>query len=329
MIVSVVSMPEGIVTRTDMAEARARLALSDFLLVDIELPDGEVTDEQPVAHQLGLETENIHWFGRAGERARADFLGDMAGLVVPVVAGIQVTHFHALVTDRHLITVHRGAPGPLDNLAVQLTFERPSDAVAMLFLLLQDALETFRRAAVSDLLLVEELEDEMFERRRPDQVYRLSQLRRHSALLHHSLLPYLQVTDEILTRRILSGTFPAERQRLARQFQHAGRLALADIESLQDANRRAFASYSSLVSGEQNGVINRLAIVSTIFLPLTFLTGYFGMNFMYMTDGLESSAVFWLLAVGLQVAVVFVALYVLHRTRIWRRLRDDEGAEDR
>ncbi len=329
MIVSVVSMPEGIITRTDVSEARERLTMSDFLLVDVELPEEEVTDEQPVAHQLGLEAENIRWFGRAGEHARAEFLGDVAGLVVPVVAGVQVRHFHALVTDRHLITVHRGPPGPLDNLAVQLRFERPSDAVAMLFLLLQDALETFRRAAVSDLLLVEELEDEMFERRRPDQVYRLSQLRRHSALLHHSLLPYLQVTDEILTRRMLSGTFPAERQRLARQFQHAGRLALADIESLQDASRRAFASYSSLVSGEQNGVINRLAIVSTIFLPLSFLTGYFGMNFTYMTDELESSAVFWLLAVGLQVAVVFVALYVLHRTRIWRRLRDDEGVEDR
>lgn len=63
--------------------------------------------------------------------------------------------------------------------------------------------------------------------------------------------------------------FPEERQRLAREFQHSGRLVLADIQSLQESTRRAFASYSSLVSGEQNGVINRLAIVSTIFLPLT------------------------------------------------------------
>ncbi|MFE4954791.1 CorA family divalent cation transporter [Streptomyces sp. NPDC056653] len=77
------------------------------------------------------------------------------------------------------------------------------------------------------------------------------------------------------------------------------------------------------MSGEQNGVINRLAIVSTIFLPLTFLTGFFGMNFTYMTDELESTTVFWLLAVGLQAIVLFIALYVLHRTRLWRKLRDD------
>lgn len=121
---------------------------------------------------------------------------------------------------------------------------------------------------------------------------------------------------------MLNPNFPEERQRLAQEFQHAARLVLTNIESLQDASRRAFASYSSLAAGEQNGVINR--IVSTIFLPLTFLTGFFGMNFTYLTDELESRGVFWLLAVGLQVAVLFVALYVLHRTRIWRRLRDED-----
>ncbi|MFJ3308742.1 CorA family divalent cation transporter [Streptomyces sp. NPDC086549] len=276
-----------------------------------------------------MEAEHLLWFGRAGEPTGADFLGDRAGFVVPVVEGIRVSHFHALATEHHLITVHRGAIGVLDSLTPRLGFERPSDVVAALFLLLEEALGTFRRAAVSDLLLVEELEDEMFEQRRPDQVYRLTQLRRRSALLHHALLPYLQVTDEIFTRRMMSREFPEERQRLARQFQHAGRLVLTDIESLQDATRRAFTSYSSLVSGEQNGVINRLAIVSVIFLPLSFLTGFFGMNFTYMTDELESRVVFWLLAVGLQIVVVFIALYVLHRTKLWRRLRDENGSDDR
>ncbi|WP_328924636.1 CorA family divalent cation transporter [Streptomyces sp. NBC_00190] len=61
---------------------------------------------------------------------------------------------------------------------------------------------------------------------------------------------------------------------------------------------------------------------------LTFLTGFFGMNFAYLTDETESRAVFWLLAVGLQVVFLAGALYVLHRTRLWRRLRDDESVDD-
>ncbi|MEU5532874.1 CorA family divalent cation transporter [Streptomyces sp. NPDC020362] len=330
MIVTVVSMPEGTVTRTGVAQARERLATAGFLLVDVELSEEPPVEAPPVSHQLGLEAEELTWLGREGEPARAEFLGDQATFVIPVVKGGEVAHVHALVTERYLLTVHRGQAGLRESITAQLRSERPSDTVAVLFLLLQEALATYRRSAVQDLLLVEELEDEMFEGRRPDQVYRLSQLRRHSALLHHSLLPYLQVVDEMFTRRMMmNSSLPEERQRLAHEFQHTARLVHTDIESLQDASRRAFASYSTLVSGEQNAVINRLAIVSVIFLPLSFLTGFFGMNFTYLTDELESKAVFWLLAIGLQVVVVCVALYVLHRTRIWRRLRDEEGTDDR
>ncbi|MCX5589218.1 CorA family divalent cation transporter [Streptomyces erythrochromogenes] len=57
---------------------------------------------------------------------------------------------------------------------------------------------------------------------------------------------------------------------------------LRDIESLHEASRR------------------------------TFLTGFFGMNFAYLTDEIESGAVFWLLAVGLQVAFLAVALVSRH-----------------
>jgi magnesium transporter len=317
-------MPEATVTRTDMAEARERLAEARFLLVDVELPEEAPADGESVARQLGLGADDLAWLGRKDEPARADFLGDRAGFVVPVVHDDRVEYIHALVTEQFLVTVHRGHAGLASNISAQLRHERPPDVVAALFLLLQEALATFRRAAVQDLLLVEELEDDMFQERRPEQVYRLSKLRRRSALLHHSLLPYLQVVDEVFTRRMLNPSFPEERQRLAQEFQHAARLVLANIESLQDASRRAFASYSSLAAGEQNGVINRLAIVSTIFLPLSFLTGFFGMNFTYLTDELESKVVFWLLAVGLEVAVLFIAFYVLHRTRIWRRLRDED-----
>ncbi|MGW1027799.1 CorA family divalent cation transporter [Streptomyces sp. NPDC002577] len=327
MIVSVVSMPEGIVARAHVSEARERLATSRFLFVDIELPEETAPDETPVAHQLGLEAAYLTWLGKEGEAARAEFLGDSAGFVVPVVEEEQVAHVHAYVTERHLITVHRGPVGLLRSLTARLPHERPPDAVATLFLLLQEALETFRRSAVRALLAVEELEDEMFQRRDPGQVYRLARLRRRAALMHHALLPYLESADEVFTRRMMNPRFPEERQRLARAYQHNSRLVLTDIESLQEASRRAFVSYSTLVSGEQNGVINRLAVVSVIFLPLSFLTGFFGMNFTYMTDELESKAVFWLLAVGLQSTVLLVALYVLHRTRFWRKLREDDGPE--
>ncbi|WP_406362872.1 hypothetical protein [Streptomyces sp. NBC_01579] len=73
-----------------MSEARERLAASRFLIVDIEPPEEAPPDEQPVAHQLGLEAEDLTWLGREGEAVRAEFLGESAGFVVPVVEAGQV-----------------------------------------------------------------------------------------------------------------------------------------------------------------------------------------------------------------------------------------------
>ncbi|MEV8045693.1 CorA family divalent cation transporter [Streptomyces griseoluteus] len=322
MTVTVVSMPEVTVTRTDFAGARERLAADSLLLVDVELPPDAAS--VPLAARLGLDAEELDWFGRTGEPARADFLGDRAGFVVPVVQGDAIRHVHVVVTERFLATAHHGQGDLARKIAQGLRHERPVDPVHMLFIVLQEALATFRLSAVRNLLETEELEDEMFEDRRAEQLQALARLRRRSAQLHHALLPFLQVTDAVLTRRMINPSFPEERQRSAREFQTAGRLVLADIESLQEATRRSFASYSSLVAGEQNGVINRLAIVSVIFLPLSFLTGFFGMNFTFLTDKLETRDDFWLLAIGLQALVLLGSFYVLHRTRIWRRLLDED-----
>ncbi|MFJ8159507.1 CorA family divalent cation transporter [Streptomyces sp. NPDC096136] len=343
MKLTVVSMPEMRITCPDVAEVRARLAADPFLLVDVELPEEERPegaasaevevgeepaqepgDEESVADRLGLDFEGLDWFGRAGEQPRAEYLGDRSGLVVPLVRGEQIVHFHVLVTERFLITVHRGRGEQARDFTERLERQEADDTVAVLFFLLGEALGTFRRAAVQALLEAEAIEDAMFEERRPEQLYRLARLRRRSAQLHHFLRPFLDVADEVLTRRMLSPAFPQERRRLAQEFQTRGRLVLADIESLKEATRRAFASHASLSAGEQNGVINRLAIVSVVFLPLSFLTGFFGMNFTFLTDSMESREEFWLLAVGLQLLVLAGCLYVLHRTRVWRRLREDD-----
>ncbi|MEU6322021.1 hypothetical protein [Streptomyces sp. NPDC047009] len=58
MIVSMVSMPEGIVTRADVTEAREQLVAAQFLLVDVESPEEASPGDRPVAHHLGLEAES-------------------------------------------------------------------------------------------------------------------------------------------------------------------------------------------------------------------------------------------------------------------------------
>lgn len=57
------------------------------------------------------------------------------------------------------------------------------------------------------------------------------------------------------------------------------------IESLRELAQSVMEVQLSLVEKQQNAVMTRLTVLSTIFLPLNFLTGFFGMNFEHLPFG--------------------------------------------
>ncbi|KDN48129.1 hypothetical protein RSAG8_03145, partial [Rhizoctonia solani AG-8 WAC10335] len=66
----------------------------------------------------------------------------------------------------------------------------------------------------------------------------------------------------------------------------------------------------NLVSYETNQVMRGLTVATVIFFPLTFLTGYFGMNFEGMPSVKEhSEAMFWEIAMPVMVVIVGTFLY--------------------
>jgi magnesium transporter len=71
------------------------------------------------------------------------------------------------------------------------------------------------------------------------------------------------------------------------------------IDSYRDLLGSATDLYLSTVSNRQNEVMKQLAIVGTIFLPLSFITGFFGMNFGWLvTKGITSTWSFFVLGLG-------------------------------
>jgi magnesium transporter len=72
--------------------------------------------------------------------------------------------------------------------------------------------------------------------------------------------------------------------------------------------------YLGYVSYQTNTVINRLTIISVIFLPLTFLVGVYGMNFRHMPelDLWFAYPLFWVVVV-----LIVTTLLIYFRTRKW------------
>jgi magnesium transporter len=90
------------------------------------------------------------------------------------------------------------------------------------------------------------------------------------------------------------------------------------VDSYRETIGATADAYSSVVSNQQNVVMKQLAVIATIFLPLTFLTGFFGQNFGALVGHIGSWTTFLIFGVGSELLAV-ILLYLLFRARGWLR----------
>jgi len=88
------------------------------------------------------------------------------------------------------------------------------------------------------------------------------------------------------------------------------------IESFRDVLTGLLDVQLSAQSNRLNSVITRLTVIGTVFLPLTWVTGFFGQNFGWMVDNVDSPAAFFGLGIGLEVIAVTGLLLWFRRARL-------------
>lgn len=121
------------------------------------------------------------------------------------------------------------------------------------------------------------IEDQVFDRPHPSTLEQLFALKRLLLTMRRILLPQREVLNK-LARDEYRVIDPKDRVFFRDIYDHLVRLHDLN-ESLRDLVSGALDTYLSVVNNRMNEVMKTLTIITTLFMPITFVTGFFGMNF--------------------------------------------------
>jgi magnesium transporter len=163
---------------------------------------------------------------------------------------------------------------------------------------------------------IDELEDAILQRPTDRQLGQLFDMKRSLISIRRVVTP-----ERDMFETLLSGTneLPGMTSDAEPYFRdlYERLIRISDlVDSYRDLMSGALDTHLSTVSNRLNVVMKQLTIIATVFLPMSFLTGFSGQNFAWMVNRLTSLPVFLVVGVGLQV-VTLIALLIYFRRRGW------------
>jgi magnesium transporter len=159
---------------------------------------------------------------------------------------------------------------------------------------------------------IESLEEEVVTRPTPETLQTIHHLKREMIFLRKGVWPLREVISG-LERGESSLIKESTRIYLRDVYDHTIQ-TIDTIETYRDMVSGMLDIYLSSISNRLNAVMKVLTIIATIFMPLTFLAGIYGMNFKYMPE-LE-----WRWgypAVWFAVVLISVSMLIYFRKKRW------------
>jgi len=304
--------------RIELAEAKAVMAEGAFVWVDIDVTDGAAA--RKALAPLGLCAEEILDDAMTGEPATQSGRYDEYLHFVVTGCRLQGAHFDlervdAVVGEHFLLTMHKGPVVFLDAVrkVYRSDFHRFARSPSFLVYELWDHLvENYlavqkqfeERVSKLQLELIGDVDDRVFAR--------VSEL--GADLLHFRkiVLPARTVLADLGSRKSLFIS-EATQPFLANMVGTLERV-LQDLLADRDILSDSLNLYMSMMGHRTNRVMNRLTVVSVIFLPLTFLCGVYGMNFEVLPElKWQYGYVYFWSSVGL---IVLGLLWLMRRNKL-------------
>jgi magnesium transporter len=296
----------------DADTIRALHERGEFFWLDLESPSEDQLDQ--LGALLGIPDLAIQDTKEFEQRPKIDDYGPRVLIVFYGAHGDQLVEVHVHVSGDEVVTVRRGPCAHLWDArerAHQQAMRTEQDVVFRVLDALADSLRTLINRYGDE---VEQLEEVAFQRPTPVERRHMSALRSQLFRLQQIVVPQ---RDMLARGGDLLETLPGLERDVARHpFRDVHDDLVLTVNQI-DYLRELLAETVNVLLNQMAG---RLTVVATFFLPLTFATGFFGMNFGWMVGHIDSAAAFFLLGLGsMAVTIVCAAVLLVRAGYLGRR----------
>jgi len=303
-----------------VAEAQAAANQPGIAWIDVRMHGGDEAAADGLFQSVGIDPAVAHRI--LAEGPGADFLmtpGDVHGVCwIDDDDGSPAVQVFFAWNKLRLVTVRSAG-----DVAVEQIRQRVSERVdvlhkdpsTLLGVVLQLMLASVQRGLTRTMIGVGALDMEIIATATPKPV-QTQQLNGFRTAFQPLALRFPMYVVNVQASLIYPGTvagLDTDGMGQMQQFLGAVQGTSGLIDNLAGAIRNAAQDIQAQVGSWQSDRINVLTIVTMIFLPISFLTGYFGMNFTWLDNQLDSFWIWVILGVGLPVLLV-VACVILLRT---------------
>jgi magnesium transporter len=297
------------------------LADDHFFWLDLTNPGDEEIGELHelfAFHPLALE-DALHF----GQRPKLDHYGEYVFIVFygagekPDVEGGHLREVQMFISGKCLVTLHRDPLPALDEQISRLDGQVLHSEQFLLYRVFDALTDSFFPPLAEMDDEIDALEAAVLQGPTDEQLQRLFAMKRSLVAMRKVVTPqrdlFARSIDQLAD---LPGLELDERDYFRDVYDHLIRISDL-IDSYRDLLSSTTDLYLSTVSNRQNEVMKQLAIVGTIFLPLSFITGFFGMNFGWLVNkGITDTWTFFVLGLGSMLATC-VVLLMFFRRRGW------------
>jgi magnesium transporter len=218
--------------------------------------------------------------------------------------------------ERFLVTVHPGVSrsiGKVGSVCTRNPLVLGEGPAALLHRIIDAMVDNYRPEVEELEERLDQIEEEVFERPNPELARRIIDLKRDVASLRRVVQPQRDVVGRLARRE-----FPIITEGLSYRFRDVyDHLVRLTDESMFYGDRitSLLDAHLSTVSNQLNEVMKVLTVITTLFMPLTFITGLYGMNVDLPHFGLGLHSFFWVLLIVM--LANSVGMLIFFRLRKW------------